>query len=44
MNAYAKQKQTHRKLTCGYQREKARAEGKIRGMGLTDTNQYVQNG
>ena len=40
MNVYAKQNQTHRhrKQTCGYQRGKARQEGQIRGMGLTQPN------
>ena len=37
-----KQKQTHRhsKQTYGYQRGERGGEGKIRSMGLTDTNYY----
>ena len=42
---HAKQKQTqrYRKPTGGYQRGEGSGEGEIRGMGLTDTNYYVQN-
>ena len=38
MNAYAKQKQTHRyrKQTCHYQRGEGSGEGHIRGIGLTN--------
>ena len=41
MNVYAKQKQTHgyRKQTCG----KREGKGQVRGMGLTDTNYYMQH-
>ena len=43
MNVYAKQKQTHRyrKQTSGYQRGDRRGEGKIKHMGLTDTDYCV---
>ena len=39
MNAYTKQKQTHkyRKQTYGYRGGEGREEGQIGGMGLTDT-------
>ena len=39
MNAFTKQKQTHRhrKQTCGYQRGEGKGR-QIRNMGLTDTN------
>ena len=44
MAVYIKQKQIHgyAKQT-GYQRGAGRLEGEIRGMGVTDTNYYVQN-
>ena len=43
MNVYAKQKQTqrYRKQSCDYQRGKERGKEQIRGMGLTDKNNYV---
>ena len=43
MNVYVKQKQTHRyrKQISGYQMGEERGEGRIRGMGLRDTNSYV---
>ena len=46
MNLYTKQKQTHRptKQTYGKQKGKGGGEaGQIRGMGLTDTNNYALN-
>ena len=33
----------HRKQTCGYQSGEGSGVGQIRGMGLTDTNYYIQN-
>ena len=43
MNAYTKQKQTHRdrKQTWDYQRQERRREGQIRGTGLTDIIYYI---
>ena len=43
MNAFTKQKQTHRhgKHTYGYQKGKG-MEGKIRSLGLTDTLLYIK--
>ena len=36
-----KQTQRHRKQTYGFQRQKEGRDGKIRSLGLTDTNYYV---
>ena len=40
MTLYAKQKQTHRKQTYGYQKGEGGWEEQIRSMGLIDTNYY----
>ena len=40
MNVYVKQKQVHRHRKHTVTKE-MKQEGQIRGMGLTDTNQYV---
>ena len=43
MNLFTEWKQTqrHRKQTYGFQRQKEGRDGKIRSLGLTDTNYYV---
>ena len=33
----------YRKQTCGYQRGEGKGKGQIRGIGLTDTDYYMQN-
>ena len=40
---YMQNRKTHRyrKQTYGYQKGKGSGEGKIRNMGLTDTNYYI---
>ena len=46
MNISTKQKQTqrHREQTCGCQGGGGVREGRIGGLGLADTNYYIQDG